>query len=145
MSFERAIVVFRPHRPGIRNVPGHLEADMMEVTWVRQEHQRITVHEIFATISMKRQIASTTVMGAMARLAKTRLFQVEKKDQIYKYEPTITYRAFIPSYVNQMLEERFFDVAKETLRGTHPLSGFQEANPAQQLLDRMRHRRTQEE
>ena len=70
MPVEPEISVFRPDRPGIRKVLGDLEAEVMELIWAHQSGEGITVRDVFAPLYQQRQIAYTTVMNTMTRLAK---------------------------------------------------------------------------
>lgn len=145
MSFELDITTFRPDRPGIRKVLGDLEADIMELIWAQQDHQSITVREVFEVLYTQRQIAYTTVMSTMTRLAKKHLLRVEKKDQAYLYTPVMTQQEFITRCVSRILEDLFVSFAGETLEGVNALPDPQAATQARRLLDEIRSRRAKEE
>jgi predicted transcriptional regulator len=145
MTVELEISVFRPDRPGIRKVLGDLEADIMELIWARPGNQSTTVREIFEVLYAQRQIAYTTVMNTMTRLAKKRLLQVEKKDQAYLYTPTLTQQEFISRFVSRILEDLFVSFSGATLEGLEALRDPQAAARARTVLDEITRRRTQEE
>src|SRR5437762_6392696 len=102
MIIEPDISVFRPDRPGIRKVLGDLEAEIMELIWARPTDQGTTVRDVFASLYKQRQIAYTTVMSTMARLAKKQLLRVEKHEQTYIYTPTVTEEEFIAQFVSHI-------------------------------------------
>jgi len=104
MTLEPDITVFRPDRPGIRKVLGDLEAEVMELVWARPPRQGATVREIFETLYRKRRIAYTTVMTTMARLARKKLLQVERRGTAYVYYPTFSPEEFVSRVVGRILE-----------------------------------------
>ncbi|MDP2210900.1 MAG: BlaI/MecI/CopY family transcriptional regulator, partial [Candidatus Aquicultor sp.] len=64
---------FRPSESGVRKMLGDLEADIMELVW---EKDLASVREIHGILERDREIAYTTVMTVMSRLAeKNILFQ----------------------------------------------------------------------
>ena len=66
---------FDPHKKGVRKILGDLEADIMEVVWSKTT---ITVREVFGELKKTREIAYTTVMTVMTRLAEKGLLQKNK-------------------------------------------------------------------
>ena len=85
MIIEPEITVFRPDRPGIRKVLGDLEAEIMELVWERPIDAGTTVREVFEVVYARRQLAYTTIMNTMTRLAKKNLLRAEKHEQAYVY------------------------------------------------------------
>jgi len=142
---EPEISVFRPDRPGIRKVLGDLEAEIMELIWARQPGEGITVRDVFAILYQQRQIAYTTVMNTMTRLAKKQFLRVEKQEQAYVYTPTLTEQEFITRFVSRILEDLFVSFAGATLEGVNALSDQKAALQARTLLDEITRRRAQEE
>lgn len=145
MEFEPAISVFRPDRPGIRKVLGDLEAEIMELIWARPTDQGTTVRDVFASLYKQRQIAYTTVMSTMARLAKKQLLRVEKHEQTYIYTPTLTEQEFISRFVRLILQDLFISFSDATLEGLDALSMREEAARAHEYLSEITRRRQQEE
>src|SRR5437899_5812581 len=107
MTDKLDISVFRPDRPGIRKVLGDLEAEIMELIWMRPTDQGTTVRDVFETLYERRRLAYTTVMNTMARLARKNLLRVEKKDQAYIYYPSVTQQEFVSRFVGRILEDLF--------------------------------------
>src|ERR1700716_194666 len=105
MTFEPDIRTFHPDRPGIRKVLGNLEAEIMELIWVRSPEQGTAVRDIFELLYSRRPIAYTTVMNTMTRLTKKNLLRVEKKWQGYIYYPSCTQDEFVARFVGHILED----------------------------------------
>jgi predicted transcriptional regulator len=145
MEFEPEITMFRPDRPGIRKVLGDLEAEIMELIWARPASQGTTVREIFETLYKQRQIAYTTVMNTMTRLAKKQFLCVEKHEQTYLYTPTLTEQEFISRFVRLILQDLFISFSDATLEGLDALSMRDEAAHAREYLSEIMRRRQEEE
>jgi len=144
MEFEPEITVFRPDRSGIRKVLGDLEADIMELIWARPPSQGTTVRDIFEILYKQRQIAYTTVMSTMSRLAKKQFLRIEKHEQTYVYTPTMTEHELISRFVSHILQDLFINFSDAALQGLDTLPK-QEAERARQYLAEITHRRQQEE
>lgn len=93
--------IFVPRGRGIRKVLGDLEAEVMEVIWVRGE---VSVRDVYQVLRRRREIAYTTVMTTMARLAKKRLLTQIKSGLAYQYRPAVTREAFKASVVGEVLD-----------------------------------------
>jgi predicted transcriptional regulator len=145
MTNEPDISVFRPDRPGIRKVLGDLEAEIMELIWVRPAGQGTTVREVFEVLYERRKVAYTTAMNTMTRLAKKNLLRVEKRDQAYIYYPSLTQQEFVSRFVGRILEDLFVNFSGATLEGLDALPDQQAADRARALLDEIARRRAVEE
>lgn len=142
---DPAIGVFWPGRPGIRKVPGDLEAEIMELIWERPAGQGTTVRYIFAVLYERRRTAYTTVMNTMARITRKRLLRVEKNDQAYVYYPTFTRQKFVARFVGRILEDLLVNFSGATLEGLDAQPGQATAAQVRQLLDDIARRREREE
>src|SRR2546427_13205155 len=147
MSSEPEISVFRPDRPGIRKVLGDLEAEIMELVWTRPANQGTLVREVFEVLYERRkhQIAYTTAMNTMTRLAKKRLLRVEKHDQAYVYYPNFTQQEFVSRFVERILEDLFVNFSGATLASLGKLPDQEAAAHAYELLDEITRRRAEKE
>ena len=145
MEFDPVISVFRPDRPGIRKVLGDLEAEIMELIWARPPEQGTTVRDVFASLYKQREIAYTTVMSTMARLAKKQLLRVEKHEQTYIYTPTVTEKEFIARFVSHILQDLFISFSDATLKGLEALPNQETTTQAREYLEEIMHRREQGE
>jgi len=147
MTSEPDISVFRPDRPGIRKVLGDLEAEIMEYIWSRPPAQGTIVREVFEELYERRpkQIAYTTVMNTMSRLAKKRFLRVEKKDQAYIYYPNLTQQEFVSRFVGRILEDLLINFSGAALERLNTLPDSPAAAQARQYLDEITRRRQEEE
>ncbi len=145
MTNEPEITIFRPDRPGIRKVLGDLEADIMEIVWVRPSGAGITVREVFEPLYERRHCAYTTIMSTMARLAKKRLLRVEKYDHAYVYYPTCSQDEFVSRFVGQILENLLVGFTGATLDGLRALPDQEAAARMSALAEEIARRRAAEE
>jgi len=93
--------IFVPRGRGIRKVLGDLEAETMEIIWARGE---VSVRDVYEVLRSRREIAYTTVMTTMARLAKKRILKQIKSGLAYQYRPAVTRDAFEASVVGEVLD-----------------------------------------
>jgi len=145
MTFEPDISTFRPDRPGIRKVLGDLEAEIMELIWMRPPDQGTTVRDIFGILYERRGLAYTSIMNTMTRLAKKKLLRVEKKDMAYIYYPNCTLQEFVSQFVSRILEDLFVSFSGPTREAIDALPDVQAATYARQLLDTIHQERKEEE
>lgn len=147
MAFEPEITVFRTDRSGIRKVLGDLEAEVMELIWEHPMDQGVLVRHIFDILYDRRhkQIAYTTVMSTMARLAKKRVLRVEKKDHAYVYYPTQSQDEFITLFASRILEDLLVNFSGVTLQNLQTLTDAQATTRAYELLNEIARRRVMEE
>jgi predicted transcriptional regulator len=94
----RAGGVGRP-RPGtakaaraVRHLLGRLEAKIMESMWRRRE---ATVREVLAELSGHRQLAYTTVMTVMVRLAERGLLRRRRRGKAHLYEVALGHKELL--------------------------------------------------
>src|SRR5438552_8476591 len=114
MTDKLDISVFRPDRPGIRKVLGDLEAEIMELIWMRSTDQGTTVRDVFGILYERRGLAYTSIMNTMTRLAKKNVLRVEKKDTAYLYYPNYTQQEFVSQFVSRILEDLFVSFSTPT-------------------------------
>lgn len=145
MITEPEITAFRPDRPGIRKVLGDLEAEIMELIWQRPIEAGTTVRAVFEIVYERRQIAYTTVMNTMTRLAKKHLLRAEKQEQAYVYYPTLTQEAFILRFVGRILEDLLVNFAGATMERLEAISDQKAATHPHALLREITHDRHMEE
>lgn len=142
---EPDISLFRPDRPGIRKVLGDLEAEVMEVIWARPSGLATTVRGVFEALSRRRQIAYTTVMTTMARLARKNLLRVRKQGAAYTYLPTLTHDEFVARVVGRVLADLVVGFSEQTTRRVNSQVDPKVVARARRLLDEIARRRTVEE
>lgn len=91
---------------------GELEKEIMEVVWANK--QPITVRKVFDTINAKRNIAYTTVMTIMGRLADKGYLKREICDKAHTYKATYSKDKFLQKISRQIINNlllRFGDTA----------------------------------
>ena len=66
---------FRFNQTGLRKFLGDLECEIMELVW-KKAAPTVTVREIYDILRHERQIAYTTVMTTMVRLAEKGLLRI---------------------------------------------------------------------
>ncbi len=108
VSFKSLIGEFKPKKKGLGKVMGHLEASIMEIIWDKQE---ATVRDVFETLSLSRDIAYTTVMTIMSRLADKGMLNKHKDGIAYLYRPALGREEFTQSIVDEILNGLFEDYA----------------------------------
>ena len=145
MTNEPDLNTYRVDRPGIRKVLGDLEAEIMEIIWARPAEDGTSVRDVFAILYERRQIAYTTVMSTMTRLAKKNLLRTEKHDQAYIYYPNFTQEEFVHRFVRHVLENLLVAFEGATLEELNALPDQQTAERARQLLDEIAKRRAKED
>lgn len=94
--------VFRPREEGLSKIFGELEADIMEVIWRRGD---VTVKDVFTELHEGREIAYTTVMTVVGRLADKGMLTKTQTANKYVYCPACT------------RDEMMKQVSKDVLQG----------------------------
>lgn len=101
MFFKQIISDFKPHKIGLRKVLGDLEADIMQIVW---QEEKSTVRDVYEKLRLQREIAYTTVMTIMSRLAEKKLLEKEQSGNAYIYRPTVTEQEFAQKVVSEVLD-----------------------------------------
>jgi predicted transcriptional regulator len=103
---------FRPGKTGLQKALGDLEAEIMELVWKEEE---ASVRDIHRLLEKKRDIAYTTVMTVMGRLAEKGLLEKEKLGKMYLYRPALSEEEFNRSITGSSLSGLKGDLAQATL------------------------------
>ncbi|HEX8231025.1 MAG TPA: BlaI/MecI/CopY family transcriptional regulator [Chloroflexia bacterium] len=97
---------FNPSSERSSKVLGPLEDDIMEVVWSQGSATVSTVHK---ALREKKDIAYTTVMTTMSRLAKKHLLNQDTTNSSYVYTPTLSrgdfQRYVVRGVVNGLFED----------------------------------------
>lgn len=88
-------------RPLLADVLGPLENDVMDVVWDRGE---TTVRDVHATLKRHREIAYTTVMTTMGRLAEKGFLRRAEDQPAYRYSPVISRAQYEKSTVKSVVD-----------------------------------------
>lgn len=92
---------FSPTKDGLVKVLGPLETDIMQIIW---QDERSTVKKVHRKLSQQREIAYTTVMTTMSRLAEKGVLRRHREGLAYVYTPAITEADFVTMVVQQVLD-----------------------------------------
>ncbi|GAW93752.1 BlaI/MecI/CopY family transcriptional regulator [Calderihabitans maritimus] len=109
MSFKRVFTEFKPRRRGLSKVLGDLEAAVMETVWKKG---RVSVRDVYEELRRERQIAYTTVMTIMSRLADKKILYKEKQGIAYYYTPLYSKEEFTRSFVREVIDGLLEDYAE---------------------------------
>lgn len=103
---------FCPAESGTRRVLGELEADIMDCIWFSGS---ASVRDICDQLNKKREVAYTTVMTVMNRLAEKGLLVREKNCNAFMYSPSISKVDFQKKTVEEVLKSLFSGISASTL------------------------------
>lgn len=117
----------------------------MELIWEYPADQGIMVREIFKVLYKRRELAYTTIMSTMARLAKKHLLRVEKQEQAYLYYPIYTRQEFVSRFVGRILEDLLVSFSDVTFANIDALRDPEAVAQARRWLDEIARRREEEE
>ena len=94
---------FRFNQTGLRKFLGDLECEIMELVW-KKANPTVTVRDIYENLRQQRQIAYTTVMTTMVRLAEKGLLKIVDRAGLANcYAPAESREAFIRNAVGRVL------------------------------------------
>lgn len=89
---------------GLRQVLGELEAEIMECMW---ERGSASVREVHVCLAERREIAYTTVMTVMGRLADKGMLARRSEGRAYVYSPSQTRDSFCTGVVKSVVAGLF--------------------------------------
>ena len=101
MSFQ--LKRLRPGEDGARSALYDLEAEIMEVVW-RHFSEAFTVRDVFERMERERDLAYTTVMTVVDRLAKKGLLSQERAGKTYIYRALVGRESFMSTVVQQLFQ-----------------------------------------
>ena len=122
----------RPGEEGARSALYDLEAEIMEVVW-RHFTSAFTVRDVFEQLEQQRDIAYTTVMTVVDRLAKKGLLSQERAGKTYVYRALVDRAAFVNIVVDQLVASLPPDFRESALSSLLESAG--QSDPAE--LDRL--------
>lgn len=94
---------FRFNQSGLRKFLGDLECEIMELAW-KKANPTVTVREIYDILRNERQIAYTTVMTTMVRLAEKGLLKIVDRAGLANcYSPVESRDEFVKKTVARVL------------------------------------------
>jgi predicted transcriptional regulator len=92
---------FSPAKDGLVKVLGPLETEIMQILW---QDDRSTVKKVHRRLSQQREIAYTTVMTTMSRLAEKGVLSRHREGLAYVYTPAVSEDDFVQMVVRQVLD-----------------------------------------
>ncbi len=110
---ERFLSGYRPGKPGLEKVLGSLESEIMEVVW--QKGCEVCVRDVLDSLTEQRDIAYTTVMTIMGRLATKKLLLKRKMGNAFYFTPTLTRDEFTGKLVGGMIDDLLTDFSDAAL------------------------------
>ena len=99
-------------RPGLRGLLGELEAEIMECMW---ELGPASVKEVHRCLLERREIAYTTVMTVMSRLAVKGLLVSRPQGRAYLYAPAADRESYCAGVVREFMSGMLADADKTVL------------------------------
>jgi predicted transcriptional regulator len=111
MALESFISKFKPDKKGLEKVLGHLEADVLKIVW---DMGKVSVRDVYEKLQKQREIAYTTVMTIMVRLAKKKILKKEKEGLAHLYSPMYSREEFTTNMVQKVMDgilEDYTDLA----------------------------------
>ncbi len=97
---------FSPAKDGLVKVLGPLETEIMQVIW---HDDCSTVKKVHRSLAQQRDIAYTTVMTTMSRLAEKGVLNRQRDGLAYIYTPTLSEADFVTLVVQQVLDSLLTD------------------------------------
>ena len=104
---------YRPGKPGLEKVLGSLESEVMEVIW--SKGAEVSVRDVYEALVLKREIAYTTVMTIMVRLAEKKLLKKRKEGNAFLFTPAIAKDEFTTQMVDNVVDDLLADFSDAAL------------------------------
>jgi predicted transcriptional regulator len=111
MPAKRLGLTFHPAGRGLRKILGELELAVMESVWQRGQATVRDVHEDLAD----RDLAYTTVMTVMTRLAQKGLLEKQRDGAAFVYQAPLSADELLRSSVRDVLAGLLTDFAQPTM------------------------------
>lgn len=87
MSNKNSTSVSKPHKTGMKKIFGDLEAEVMKIIWKQKQS---TVREVYEQLLLEKNLAYTTVMTVMSRLANKGHLIRAVQGNAYVYKPALS-------------------------------------------------------
>lgn len=104
---------YRPGKPGLEKVLGSLESKVMEVIW--SKGAEVSVRDVYETLALRREIAYTTVMTIMGRLAEKKLLKKRKEGNAFLFTPAVEKDEFTTQMVDNVVDDLLADFSDAAL------------------------------
>ena len=126
MKAYKLISDFKPHNKGFNKVLGHLEAEIMNVTW---NEENASVRDVYELMRMEKRIAYTTISTTMNRLAKKGLLKRKAVEGTFIFSPAMSRSVFAQQIVSEVLDELVEDFSGPVLQYVHQWLDFKDRRP----------------
>jgi predicted transcriptional regulator len=110
---KRLPVDFKPGMQGLNKILGSLESELMDIIW--HKGCEVCVRDIYEQLARKREIAYTTVMTIMGRLAEKNVLHKRTVGNTSYYLPSMTREEFTAKVVGNVVDSLLEDFADATL------------------------------
>lgn len=94
--------LFRPFKTGFEHALGELENEIMQFIWDRNDS--VTAKTVHENISLKRNIALTTVFTILDRLTEKGILKKEKSGKFILYRPVLTRQQYVEEVTKKTLQ-----------------------------------------
>lgn len=124
MTLKDYSFTFDPAKKGLRKILGDLEAEIMETLWNKGDLTVRQVHDLFRE---RRQIAYTTIMTVMSRLADKGLLGKIKQGNAFIYHANVSKDEFTQSTLKKVIQELLDDFTAPAI--SQFLESVEKVNP----------------
>ncbi len=104
---------YQPGKPGLEKVLGSLESEIMDVIW--QKNEEVTVRDVLEAVTRQRELAYTTVMTIMGRLAAKKLLIKRKIGNAFYFKAALSREEFTGQVVGGMIDDLLADFSDAAL------------------------------
>lgn len=125
MFLKQFISDFKPHKIGLKKVLGDLEAEVMKVVWKKEQS---TVREVYEQLRLEKNLAYTTIMTIMSRLADKGLLTKAPHGNAYIYTPAVSEAVFAKMVVSEVLDGLLEEFAEPALSHMVDKLGSEDGN-----------------
>lgn len=139
MDIRNLISDFKPHKIGFKKVLGDLEAEVMKIMW---QADRATVREVHERINLEKDLAYTTVMTIMSRLADKGLLNKESQGNAFVYTPAIGEQDFAAKVVTEVLDGLLDEFAEPAISHIVDRLGSESSGRLSKLEEVIKERRS---
>lgn len=104
---------YQPGKPGLEKVLGSLESEIMGLIW--QKNEEVTVRDVLEGVTRQRELAYTTVMTIMGRLAAKNILIKRKVGNTFYFKATLSREEFTGQVVGGMIDDLLADFSDAAL------------------------------
>lgn len=104
---------YKPGKPGLEKVLGSLESEIMEIIW--SSDSEFSVRDVLDSLQGSRELAYTTVMTIMGRLADKKLLEKRKVGNAFLFKPVYTRDEFTGQVIGGLIDDLLTDFSETTM------------------------------